>query len=165
MMVEDRYFYDPVAGKLHRRPLPRRSGAPLTAASTACCSGTSIRTSASTIATSSTSRTTCPAASPGCAARSPISIARGVKVFLPTMPWDNGTRPHGEPRLGAMAELVKAVGADGINGDTYNGVPRAFFDACDAARHPVVLQPESTAQAGDMLNWNVQSWSKKCRRT
>ena len=25
---------------------------------------------------------------------------RGVKVFLPTMPWDNGTRPHGEPRLG-----------------------------------------------------------------
>ncbi len=27
-----------------------------------------------------------------------------------------------------------AVGADGINGDTYNGVPRAFFDACDAAR-------------------------------
>ena len=24
MMVEDRYFYDPVAGQLHRRPLPRR---------------------------------------------------------------------------------------------------------------------------------------------
>ena len=61
-----------------------------------------------------------------------------------------------------MADLVAAIGADGINGDTYSGVPRAFFDACERRGHPVVLQPESTAQAGDhILNWNVQSWSKK----
>ena len=26
MMVQDRYFYDPVAGQIHGRPLPRRSG-------------------------------------------------------------------------------------------------------------------------------------------
>ena len=31
---------------------------------------------------------------------------RGVKVFLPTMPWDNGTRPHSEPDWELMAELV-----------------------------------------------------------
>ena len=48
------------------------------------------------------------------------------------MPWDNGTRPHGEPDWELMAELVAAVGADGINGDTYSGMPRAFFDACEA---------------------------------
>jgi formylglycine-generating enzyme required for sulfatase activity len=61
-----------------------------------------------------------------------------------------------------MAELVKAVGADGINGDTYSGLPRAFFDACDAVGCPVVLQPETTAQAGDhILSWNVQSWTKR----
>jgi hypothetical protein len=88
--------------------------------------------------------------------------ARGVKVFLPTMPWDNGTRPHGEPDWELMAELVAAVGADGINGDTYSGMPRAFFDACEKRGRAVVLEPESTAQAGDhILNWNVQSWSKK----
>jgi iron(II)-dependent oxidoreductase len=87
---------------------------------------------------------------------------RGVKVFLPTMPWDNGTRPHAEPDWELMADLVAATGADGVNGDTYSGMPRAFYDACEKRGHAVVLEPESTAQAGDhILNWNVQSWSKK----
>jgi len=87
---------------------------------------------------------------------------RGVKVFLPTMPWDNGTRADDRPDWVRMAELVKATGADGINGDTYSGVPRAFQDACDALGCPVVLEPESTAQAGDhILSWNLQSWTKR----
>lgn len=87
--------------------------------------------------------------------------ARGVRVFLPTMPWDHGTREPEESDWEAMARLVVAVGADGVNGDTYNGVPRAFLDACDAAGRPVVLQPESTISAEEQLNWNVQSWGKK----
>jgi iron(II)-dependent oxidoreductase len=86
---------------------------------------------------------------------------RGVRVFLPTMPWDNGTRESGQSDWQAIAELVRAVGADGINGDTYNGVPRTFFDACDALGRPVVLQPESTISAEEQLIWNVQSWGKK----
>ena len=86
---------------------------------------------------------------------------RGVRVFLPTMPWDNGTRAQGQADWDAAAALVKAVGADGLNGDTYNGVPRAFFDACDAAGRPVVLQPESTLSAEEQLLWTVQSWGKK----
>jgi formylglycine-generating enzyme required for sulfatase activity len=86
---------------------------------------------------------------------------RGVRVFLPTMPWDNGTREEAEADWRAIAQIVAAVGADGINGDTYNGVPRAFFDACDALGHPVVLQPESTISAEEQLIWNVQSWGKK----
>lgn len=86
---------------------------------------------------------------------------RGVRVFLPTMPWDNGTREPEQNDWRAIAELVRAVGADGINGDTYNGVPRAFFDACDALGCPVVLQPESTISAEEQLIWNVQSWGKK----
>jgi formylglycine-generating enzyme required for sulfatase activity len=88
--------------------------------------------------------------------------ARGVKVFLPTMAWDNGTRPRSETDWDLMAALVRAVDADGVNGDTYSGVPLAFLEACDKAGRSVVLQPESTAQAGDhILNWNVQSWTKK----
>ena len=87
--------------------------------------------------------------------------ARGVRVFLPTMPWDHGTRPSAESDWDEIAALVQAVGADGINGDTYNGVPRAFFDACDALGHPVVLEPESTISAEEALIWNVQSWGKK----
>ncbi|TDP72322.1 formylglycine-generating enzyme family protein [Roseateles toxinivorans] len=86
---------------------------------------------------------------------------RGVRVFLPTKPWDKGTRDQGQTDWHAIADIVKAVGADGINGDTYNGVPRAFFDACDAVGCPVVLQPESTISAEEALIWNVQSWGKK----
>ena len=86
---------------------------------------------------------------------------RGVRVFLPTKPWDKGTNEQGQTDWQAIAHIVKAVGADGINGDTYNGVPRAFFDACDALGCPVVLQPESTISAEEALIWNVQSWGKK----
>lgn len=88
--------------------------------------------------------------------------ARGVKVFLPTMPWDNGTREGLAPDWERIADLVAATGADGINGDTYSGVPRSFHVACEARGRPVILQPESTAQAGDHhLSWNLQSWTKR----
>ena len=86
---------------------------------------------------------------------------RGVHVFLPTKPWDLGTRPTGRRDWHTIAEVVQATGADGLNGDTYNGVPRAFYDACDALGCPVVLQPESTISAEEALIWNVQSWGKK----
>lgn len=88
--------------------------------------------------------------------------ARGVKVFLPTMPWDNGTRESPTADWDRIADLVIATGADGINGDTYSGVPRSFHVACEARGKRVILQPESTAQAGDHhLSWNLQSWTKR----
>lgn len=88
--------------------------------------------------------------------------ARGVKVFLPTMPWDHGTRDGGAPDWERIAEIAAAVNADGINGDTYSGVPHAFHAACQARGKPLVLQPESTKHAGDhILNWNLQSWTKR----
>ncbi|MEO8937225.1 MAG: SUMF1/EgtB/PvdO family nonheme iron enzyme [Burkholderiaceae bacterium] len=86
---------------------------------------------------------------------------RGVHVFLPTKPWDLGTRPTGRRDWYAIAAVVRATGADGLNGDTYNGMPRVFYDACDALGCPVVLQPESTISAEEALIWNVQSWGKK----
>jgi iron(II)-dependent oxidoreductase len=89
---------------------------------------------------------------------------RGVRVLLPTMPWDQGTRDPGQPHWEAAAELVRAVGADGLNGDTYNGMPRAFFDACLARGVVPALQPESTLSAEDSLAWNVISWGKKVPR-
>lgn len=87
---------------------------------------------------------------------------RGTRVLLPTMPWDNGTMPAGKPDWERMMDLVAATGCDGINGDTYSGVPLAFHTAALERGRPLVLQPESTAQAGDhILSWNVQSWSKR----
>ena len=85
---------------------------------------------------------------------------RGVKVFLPTMPWDNGTHDQGQSDWDAVTALALAVGADGVNGDTYNGVPRAFRDAADAAGMKLVFQPEGSLTSDEMLQWNHQTWGK-----
>ncbi len=85
---------------------------------------------------------------------------RGVRVFLPTMPWDNGTRDIGCPDWKAITDLAAEVRADGINGDTYFSVPRSFRTASDETGHPVVLQSETWPLADDALAWNNQTWGK-----
>ncbi|NML63072.1 formylglycine-generating enzyme family protein [Massilia sp. RP-1-19] len=85
---------------------------------------------------------------------------RGVRVFLPTMPWDNGTHDQKQADWDAVIGLAVATGADGVNGDTYNGVPRSFRDAADALNHPLVFQPEGSLTADELLQWNNQTWGK-----
>lgn len=160
MMAEDRYFYDPVEGRYtverYLDDLKRRYGG---------IDSVLIWHVYPNIGVDDRNQFDLAGDLPGGIEGLRGAIAEfhrhGVRVLLPTMPWDNGTRDDGRNDWESMAELVKAVGADGINGDTYNGVPRAFFDACDALGHPVVLQPESTISAEEALIWNVQSWGKK----
>ena len=85
---------------------------------------------------------------------------RGVKVFLPTMAWDHGSNDSGKSHSQAVVELAKLVNADGVNGDTYSGVPQAFRQASDRLGHPLVFQPESTLHLREALIWNNQSWGK-----
>jgi len=160
MMVEDRYFYDPVEGRYtvdrYLDDLERRYGG---------IDSVLIWPVYPNIGVDDRNQFDLARDLPGGLDGLRGAVAdfhrRGVRVFLPTMPWDHGTRDSGRRDWDCVAELVKAVGADGVNGDTYNGVPRAFFDACDAAGRPVVLQPESTISAEEALIWNVQSWGKK----
>ena len=51
---------------------------------------------------------------------------RGVRVLFPMMMWDQGTRAPGMSWPEAIASLMAEIGADGINGDTQDGVPLAF---------------------------------------
>ncbi|MFN7992409.1 MAG: SUMF1/EgtB/PvdO family nonheme iron enzyme [Bryobacteraceae bacterium] len=81
-----------------------------------------------------------------------------VKVFFPMMPWDVGTRPEGVPLWESVAKLMAEVGADGVNGDTFAGVPRAFRDASDRTGHPVVFEPENDLSGDEQLIWNLQTW-------
>src|SRR5208283_2111298 len=83
---------------------------------------------------------------------------RGVRVFFPTMPWDNGTRDVGVPYWEATAKLMAEIGADGANGDTFSGLPRAYRLASDATGHPIALEPEGAPQEDGMLAYNNQSW-------
>jgi len=48
---------------------------------------------------------------------------RGVRVLFPMMMWDQGTRQPSEPWPQAIAARMKQIDADGINGDTQDGVP------------------------------------------
>jgi len=82
----------------------------------------------------------------------------GVRVLFPLMVWDRGTRDQGEPDSEAMARELAAVGADGINGDTLDGLPYAFRRASDALGHPLALEPEVGLGSDEMLNYNAMTW-------
>ncbi|MGB7191222.1 MAG: SUMF1/EgtB/PvdO family nonheme iron enzyme [Acidobacteriaceae bacterium] len=82
---------------------------------------------------------------------------RGVKVLFPETPWDMGTRDEDASDWAAQAKLMAEVGADGVLGDTMDGVPRAFLVASEKAGHPLALQPEGLLFA-DALSWNEMSW-------
>ncbi|MEC5143902.1 SUMF1/EgtB/PvdO family nonheme iron enzyme [Chitinophaga sp. 212800010-3] len=83
---------------------------------------------------------------------------RGVKVFFPIMIWDNGTRRISIPMATALIQEMKELGADGLNGDTMNGVTEDFKDAYTLARYPLVLQPEIHIRDLKMVEWNTMSW-------
>jgi len=82
---------------------------------------------------------------------------RGVRVLFPMMMWDQGTRDPGNPWPVAIAELMKEIDADGINGDTQDGVPLAFSVAADKIGHPLAFEPE-VGLSDEALAWDVMSW-------
>lgn len=159
MMVEDRYFYDPVAGSYtvdkYLDDLERRFGG---------IDSVLIWYVYTNIGIDDRNQTALASDLPGGLEGLQQAIAdfhrRGVKVFLPTMAWDNGTKGEGVPDWEAVAKLAKRVGADGVNGDTYNGVPRSFRVASEAIGHPLAFQPESVPYADEQLMWNNQSWGR-----
>jgi gamma-glutamyl hercynylcysteine S-oxide synthase len=81
-----------------------------------------------------------------------------VRVLFPVMVWDQGTRDEGMPNWDATAKLLAEVGADGVNGDTMDGFPRAFRDASDKTGHPLVLEPEGYPSSGEMISYNNMNW-------
>jgi hypothetical protein len=49
------------------------------------------------------------------------------------------------------------IGADGVNGDTQDGVPLTFSLAADKTGHPLAFEPEGSP-ADEALAWNVMTW-------
>jgi gamma-glutamyl hercynylcysteine S-oxide synthase len=84
---------------------------------------------------------------------------RGVRVLFPMMMWDQGTRDVGKPWPDAIAEVMKEVDADGVNGDTQDGVPLAFSLAADRVGHPLAFEPE-LGPADEALAWNLLTWGQ-----
>jgi len=84
---------------------------------------------------------------------------RGVHVLFPMMMWDQGTHDPGKPWPDAIAELMKEIDADGINGDTQDGVPLAFSLAAEKINHPLAFEPEGSP-SDEALAWDVLTWGQ-----
>ncbi|HVZ82114.1 MAG TPA: SUMF1/EgtB/PvdO family nonheme iron enzyme [Terracidiphilus sp.] len=84
---------------------------------------------------------------------------RGVRVLFPMMMWDQGTRDPGMPWPKAIAEFMKELGADGINGDTQDGVALTFVQASESTGHPLVFEPEHNP-ADEAIAWDLMTWGQ-----
>ncbi len=90
---------------------------------------------------------------------SQICHARGVKVFLDYNPWDTGTRREGMTDLEALAELVKAIEADGIFLDTMNRGAAEFRARLNQTRSGVILEGEGALPLEHLHNHHA-SWAQ-----
>ena len=84
---------------------------------------------------------------------------RGVRVFFPMMMWDQGTRDPGMPWPEAIAKLMQEVDADGVNGDTQDGIARAFPEATERLGHPLAFEPE-TDPSDEAIGYNILTWGQ-----
>jgi gamma-glutamyl hercynylcysteine S-oxide synthase len=158
MMVEDRYFYNPESGKYtvdkYLDDLEKRYGG---------IDSVLIWAVYPNIGIDNRNQYDLFRAMPGGIAGVKQMVAdlhrHGVKVFLPFMLWDQGTRDEGIADWDAVAKLMVEVGADGINGDTLRGIPRAFRTASDELGHPLALEPEHAMPSPfEALGWNTMTW-------
>jgi formylglycine-generating enzyme required for sulfatase activity len=157
MMVHDRYFYDPVAGKYtvgrYLNDLKKRYGG---------IDAVLIWPAYPNIGVDNRNQYDLLADMPGGIEGVKQMIKdfkkRGVRVFSPIMIWDNGTRPIETPMATALIKEMKSVGADGMNGDTMYGVTEDFKNAYDSLGYPVVLQPEVAITDLKFIEWNTSSW-------
>ena len=158
MMVHDRYFYDPVAGRYtvdrYLDDLEKRYGGidAVLVWATYPNMGVDDRNQLQMVES-------LPGGIDGVRQMVADFHRRGVRVLFPMMMWDEGTRPPDQPWPQAIAALMKAIGADGVNGDTQDGVPLGFAQAAEAIGHPLAFQPEA-GPSDEALSWNVMTWGQ-----
>jgi len=157
MMIEDRYFYDPVVHKYtvdrYLDDLEKRYGGidSVLVWHTYPNIGLDDRNQNDLLRDM-------PGGVPGVKQMIADFHRRGVRVLFPIMLWDQGTHDIGAPDWEATAKLFAEIGADGINGDTLRGVPRVYRTASDRVGHPLALEPETGLDSDEMLMWNNLTW-------
>lgn len=158
MMVHDRYFYDPVAGRYtvdrYLDDLEKRYGG---------IDAVLIWATYPNMGLDDRNQLEMVESMPGGIEGVRQMVAdfhrRGVRVLFPMMMWDQGTHDPGKPWPDAVAGLMKAIDADGINGDTQDGVPLGFSEAADRIGHPLAFEPEGSP-SDEALAWNVMTWGQ-----
>jgi gamma-glutamyl hercynylcysteine S-oxide synthase len=85
---------------------------------------------------------------------------RGVRVLFPMMMWDQGTRDPNIPWPDAIAKLMNEIGADGVNGDTQDGVAQGYIQASEKIGYPIVFQPEGGTTYDEVVAYNLMTWGQ-----
>jgi iron(II)-dependent oxidoreductase len=158
LMVQDRYFYDPVAGKYtvdrYLDDLEKRYGGidAVLVWATYPNMGIDTRNQHDMVRSM-------PGGVEGVKQMVADFHRRGVRVLFPMMMWDQGVNDPGVPWPQAIAEFMKQLDADGINGDTQDGVPLAFSLAADKVGHPLAFEPEGGPH-DEGIAWNVLTWGQ-----
>lgn len=158
MMVEDRYFYDPVADRYtvdrYLDDLETRYGG---------IDAVLIWPTYPNLGIDNRNQHDMIRSMPGGIAGVRRMVSefhrRGVRVFFPMMMWDQGTSDIGRPWPDAIAQLMSAIGADGINGDTQDGVPLAFPAAAERIGHPLAFEPEVGCH-DEAIAYNLLTWGQ-----
>lgn len=84
---------------------------------------------------------------------------RGVKVFIPYMPWDTGTRRTGRSDEEALARIVQAIDADGVFLDTMVQAAPQLRESIDRRRKSVAFEPEGHPAFEELERCNA-SWAQ-----
>ncbi len=157
-MVEDRYLYDPVTGRYtvdrYLDDLKTRFGG---------IDAVLIWPTYPNMGIDDRNQIDMLLAMPGGIAGVKAMVAdfhrNGVRVLFPFMMWDQGTHDPGAPWPKALTAVMAEIGADGMNGDTQDGVPLSFAVAAEATGHPLAFQPEGPPH-DEQLSWNLMSWGQ-----
>lgn len=158
MMVQDRYFYDPVAGRYtvdkYLDDVTQRYGGidAVLIWSTYPNMGIDDRNQLEMVESM-------PGGIEGVRQMVADFHRRGVRVLFPMMMWDEGTHEPAQGWPDAIAGLMKAIDADGVNGDTQDGVPLGFSLAAEKIGHPLAFEPEGSP-SDEALGWNVMTWGQ-----
>ena len=83
----------------------------------------------------------------------------GVKVLLPYLPWDQGTRNTGQSDVISLIESIKNSNCDGMNGDTLNGVNGSFWEESLMQNYAIVIEPETMFTNFKYVETNIMSWA------
>jgi formylglycine-generating enzyme required for sulfatase activity len=81
-----------------------------------------------------------------------------VKVFFPILAWDSGTRQESTSPAIALTQLLKDIGADGINFDTLESIPADFRAASANAQHPLAFEPQFEIR-DESIAWSTLGWN------
>jgi len=68
---------------------------------------------------------------------------KGVRVFIPYLPWDKGTRREEKSDIEMLAEIAGKLDADGIVVDSSSAAPSGLRQVLDKVKPGVVFSPEN----------------------